>query len=138
MYGTVTYGGPDGGAVTSVGLFGPTTCRIWTPAARRRGAAAATVSLSLRAPCEPPNTRSVGRSGCSPNSVRPNGRIACRSRVAMLRRSGMPMWRACGSRVSGAPVATNVVILAPIRLASPGRAFASWITSGVPWLRAAR
>ena len=72
-------------------FFGPTACRIWIPARWRHGATRWTTSLSRRAPCEPPETSSVGRFGSRPKAARASGRTAARSRVAMVRRSGMPM-----------------------------------------------
>ena len=55
---------------------GPTTCSTCTPAAAKAGAAAATDWFSRRAPCEPPVTSSVGRSGSSPKNVAPPRRAA--------------------------------------------------------------
>ena len=60
--------------------FGPTTCSTWTPAAAKLGAAAATDSLSRRAPWEPPVTSRVGRSGSSPKVSRASARAAPRGR----------------------------------------------------------
>ncbi len=49
--------------------------------------------------------------------------------MAIDRRSGMPMWRERGI-ASGTAHATYGVNRAPTLFASPGRAFASWITMG--------
>ena len=72
-------------------FFGPMTCSTCTPAARRPPTAPATARLIDCAPCEPPNTSRVGRSGRSPNRSRASSRSAARSSREIAGRSGMPM-----------------------------------------------
>ena len=89
---TMTYGGPPGVVSGVASPFGPTMCSTCTPAAAKAGAAAATDWLSRRAPCDPPVTSSVGRSGSSPKAGTPLGaQCAARSRVLIIRRIGRPM-----------------------------------------------
>jgi len=56
----------------------------------------------------------------------------------MLRRMGMPTRTASASPVPSKATATRAAIRAPTRLAIPGRAFASWITTGTRRVHAAR
>ncbi len=49
----------------------------------------------------------------------------------MAGRSGMPIGVACCNGTAAEAVNTCVVIRAAIRLATPGRAFASWMTIGM-------
>ncbi len=102
------YGGIPGICCTcGSSFFGPTACRIWIPACWSQGATCWTTSFSRRAPWEPPETSRVGRLGSRPNIARASGRTAARSRVAMERRSGMPMYRASRSLLSGVETATR-------------------------------
>ena len=72
---------------------GPTTCSTWTPASAERAARRAETDwLSRRAPCEPPVTSSVGRSGSSPKDARASARSAARSSVEIIRRIGRPTY----------------------------------------------
>ncbi len=97
-----------------------------------------TVSFRRRAPCEPPETSRVGSRWSRPKYWRASGRDALRSRVAMVRRNGMPMYRESRSLLSGVETATKSLYRAPILLARPGRAFASCTTIGTPARLAAR
>ena len=119
----------------------PCPCRPRAAPARppptARPAAAAKASLSRWAPSDPPVTSRVGAS-VSPNRSRASARRAGRSSIAISRRSGIPVRVACGSRVPGKVMPTPAAKRAPSRLASPGRAFCSWTTTGVPRRRAAR
>ena len=90
------------------------------------------------APEEPPVTTTVGRSGCRPRATRARAFCADRSRVAISSRMGMPTTRAPRRGVSGKAVATTEANRAPTRLASPGLALASWITTGILRRAAAR
>ena len=113
-------------------------CSTCTPAARSAAAAPDTAALIARAPCEPPVTSSTGPSGRRPNRCRAAPRSAGRSSPVIAGRSGIPMAVAWGSRTPGVAVNTCVVIRAASRLATPGRALASWTTIGRPRPRAAR
>ncbi len=83
-------------------------------------------------------TTTVGRSGSSPSAARACARSAVRSNVAISRLMGMPTVRALRSGVSGKAVATTDANRAPTRFAIPGLALASWITTGIRRLAAAR
>ena len=63
--------------------------------------------MSRRAPCEPPVTSSVGRSGSRPKNARASARSAARSSCEIIRRIGSPTYSACGSGVSGKLTATR-------------------------------
>jgi hypothetical protein len=113
-------------------------CSTCTPASRSTAAAPDTAGLIAWAPCEPPVTISTGPSGRSPNRCRAAPRSAGRLSPVIAGRSGMPMAVACASLTLGVAVNMWVIIRAASRLATPGRAFASWTTIGRPCLRAAR
>ena len=66
------------------------------------------------------------------------GRAAWRSRDSISGRRGIPTTRAPLSLVRAKVTPTKGVKRLPSLFAIPGLAFASWITSGVPDLRAAR
>ena len=106
------------------------------PAVERSAEAAAKASLRRWAPSDPPVTSTVGPS-VRPKCSRASARWAVRSRLAISRRSGMPVTVACRSRVPGKVTPTAAANRAPSRFASPGRAFCSWTTTGVPRRRAA-
>ena len=61
----------------------------------------------LRAPCEPPVTTSVGRSGSSPKKARASARSAARSSPEIIVRIGRPTYSALRSGVSGKLTATR-------------------------------
>ena len=89
---------------------------------RARAAAPETDWLSRRAPCEPPVTSSVGRSGSSPK--RRAGLGAQRGAVEAWRSSAGSAARrtsACGSGVSGKLVATCVANRAPSLVGEAGQ-----------------
>ena len=133
-YGTTTYGGPDRvGGPGSNSLPSPLTCSTCTPAARRASTRSAKVVLSRWAPSDPPVTSSVGRVSDSPKwasaSSRAGGPVEPGDLAAAA--ACRPRWRGaapCEANV----VATYGVIRAPSRLASPGRAFCSCTTIGIP------
>ena len=77
-------------ARASASPFGPMTCSTCTPASARARAAAETDWLSRRAPCEPPVTSSVGRSGSRPKNARASARIAARSSREIIRPDRQP------------------------------------------------
>ena len=108
------------------------------PAALSSAARAANEVLSRCAPRDPPVTRMVGHCGSRPKALIPSARRAARSSWETSRRNGIPSTDACGSAVPRKVVATNGVIRAPTRLASPARAFCSWTTMGMRRCRAAR
>ena len=81
---------------------GPTTCSTWTPASASAADAPETAWLSRRAPCEPPVTSSIGRSGSRPkNRAAPRRACAARSRPRDHRRIGSPTYSAVRQRGVG-------------------------------------
>lgn len=124
-------------------LRAPITCSTCTPLRANSLAAPETARLIERAPDEPPDTKSTGRSGRSPKWARAALRNAYRSRPAMLRRSGTPTTVASRSDSAwlgwfGKPTATFLVNFMPSLLATPGGTFTSWITMGSSRRHAAR
>ena len=101
---------------------GPAACSTWTPAAASARRRPRTAALSRRAPCEPPETSSVGRSGSQPERGPALAARAARSRVAIDRRSGMPDGPGAAQRHAVGGGGHHVTVSrAPSRLASPGR-----------------
>ena len=133
---TTAYGTSPGSGVASP--CGPTTCSTCTPAPASAADAPETAWLSRRAPCEPPVTSRVGRSGSRSKKRRASARIASRSSRAIIVRSGSPTYSAFGSGVSGKLTATRRAMRAPALLARPGTAFCSCRTIGTLRRRAAR
>ena len=93
---STTYGGSPGRLSITTSSGRPAACSTWTPASARSWAAEAIARLMRRAPCEPPVTRRVGRSGSSPKYSRASSRTAARSSPEICRRIGSPTYVACG------------------------------------------
>ena len=106
---------------------------------RARAAAPETAWLSRRAPCEPPVTSSVGRSG-----VEPEERAGLGAQRGAVELGDHPadrqpdVLRLAAAGCPGSSPRPGWATRAPALLARPGRAFCSWTTSGSLRRRAAR
>ena len=101
MYVVAMYGTPDAVAGASTPLRGPMMCSTWMPASRSQPAAPNTAAFSDLAPCDPPVTSSTGRSVRRPKCALALSPSPSRSRSAISRRIGMPMYLPFRSWVSG-------------------------------------
>ena len=108
------------------------------PAAASSLAAGATARLIDAAPWLPPNTNSTRASSANPKYARACARTAIRSSAVIAERTGTPTTSAPRSPESGTAASTRWARLAPMRLARPALALASWITIGTRRRPAAR
>ena len=97
--------------------------------------APSTAVLMLTAPCDPPLTSSVGRSGSSPNDSRASAGVTIGCVIERL--MGMPTRVPPRITVSGKVMPTKQAHRAPTLLAIPGSLLASWTTTGTRASRAA-
>ena len=108
------------------------------PAAFNNALEAIIASLMLLAPSEPPVTKRVVIKGFRPSSTRACSLSYPATASKISGRSGIPVMAAGDRSLFGNATAMCLVSLAPMRLAIPASAFASWITSGFLAKKAAR
>ncbi len=108
--------------------------------------ASRTAAFSRAAPCDPPTTRISCRLSATPSEARArylalifkSGLADACCRAAMGSRTGSPVTTGLGRSVPSKATAEHTAQRAASRLADPGLALASKMTTGMPRSRAAR